>query len=266
MIAALTAEWRKLVTTRMWWIIALVMVAYLLFVTAVLAFSIAAPSGEQAAALPSGVEAASMVYSAANPIGYVFPLLIGSMVFTTEFRHQSVTASLLVEPRRGLLLGAKLVTGATLGLVYGVIAAASVVLAGAPVLTIIGDGAFLTDGAVWEVLLWSVVVFGGWSAIGVAFGGLVTNQVAAIVVILAFTQFVEPVARMVGSSIDALSGVAQFLPGAAADAVIGTSFFSSFGGGGGDLLPRWGGLLMLLAFVALFALLARVVTLRKDIA
>ena len=268
---ALSAEVRKLFSTRMWWIIALVMVAYLAFIALVfaasLAFATTSDGPDGAPLVPGGASAAATVYSLTNPIGYVFPLLMGSMLFTAEFRHKTITGSLLVEPRRSVLLAAKLVAGLVLGLVYGVVAVATVVLAAAPVLAIWGDGAFLTSSQTISVLGWTVVVFAAWSAIGVAFGGFVTNQVAAIVVIVGFTQFVEPIARAVGSLVDALSSVSQFLPGAAADAVLGASALTSFaGGGGGELLPRWAGLLVLLAYVAIFAALARWVTLRRDIA
>ena len=114
-------------------------------------------------------------------------------------------------------------------------------------------------------LFFGVVVTVLWAVIGVAFGSLVTNQVAAIVVILAFTQFVEPIARTLFAAVDALGPVSQFLPGAAADAVIGGSFFAGFGGGAVDLLPRWAGLLVLLGYAGVLAALARVTTLRRDL-
>lgn len=269
MRAALITEYRKLVSTRMWWLLLLVMTAYLLFIAVVMAFSLATGGGaggpEAAAAVPRGVDAATTVYLLANPIGYVFPLLVGSLAFTTEFRHKTITASLLVEPRRGVLVVAKLLSSVVIGLVFGLVGTASVVAGGAPVLAATGDGAFLGSGEVWSLLGWSVVVLTLWTVVGVAFGGLVPNQVAAIVVIVAFTQFVEPIARVVGSAVDALSGVAQFLPGAAADAVLGASFFGGFGGGATDLLPRWAGLLVLVAYALVFAVAARLTTLRKDI-
>ncbi|MGJ9414365.1 ABC transporter permease [Aeromicrobium sp. CF4.19] len=268
--AALTAEVRKLLSTRMWWIISLVMVAYLGFVAVVIAFSFSGTmaTDEAAAGLPSGVDAAVATYSVTNPIGYVFPLLIGSMVFTTEFRHKTITGALLVEPSRGTLLLAKLVLGLALGLAYGAVGVGTVLLGGGTTLGLLGDGAFLGSSQVWSVLGWTLVAFAAWSMIGVAFGGLVTNQVTAIVAILAFTQFVEPIARTVGAAVESLSGVAQYLPGAAADAVIGASLFTSFAGAetGGDMLPRWAGLLMMLGYAAVFAVLARFVTLRRDIA
>ena len=127
------------------------------------------------------------------------------------------------------------------------------------------DQAFLTDPDVVEVLLLSVVVTALWAVIGVAFGSVLPNQVAAIVVILAFTQFVEPIARVALGAFDLTDGIARFLPGAAADGVIGASFFASYGGGSGDLLPRWAALLVLLGYGAALALVGRFTTLRRDV-
>ena len=113
------------------------------------------------------------------------------------------------------------------------------------------------------LIVLSVVVMALWAVLGVAVGGVMTNQVAAIIVILAFTQFVEPIARLALGAWDATAGVARFLPGAAADAVLGSSFYAQTGAV--DLLPRWGGALVMLAYVALFLTCARFVTLRRDV-
>ncbi|CAN5118545.1 hypothetical protein BH09ACT12_BH09ACT12_36450 [soil metagenome] len=265
MTAALLAEYRKLVSTRLWWILLLLMAAYLAFLAAVIGFSLTTDATQGSVGMPtaSGVEAASTVYSLINSIGYVFPLVIGSLAMTTEFRHGTVTQSLLVEPRRSVFLGAKLLAALPLGLLYGVVAALAVVAGGAPVLALAGDGAFLGDRAVIEVLLYGVLVTALWAAIGVAFGAVATNQVAAIIVIIAFTQFVEPIARVGLGSVDSLAGVADYLPGAAADAVMGASFFSSVGSG--ELLSRWVGLLVLLGYALVLAVAGRVTTLRRDL-
>ena len=63
----------------------------------------------------------------------------------------------------------------------------------------------LGDADVLAGLLLGVLVIALRAVIGVAFGSLVSNEIAAIVVILAFTQFVEPVARLVLSQIDSVS-------------------------------------------------------------
>lgn len=264
MRAALVSEYRKLVSTRMWWVLLLALAGYLAFIAGVMALSFAT-APEDLAPLMSGPELAVSVYGLINAIGYVFPLVIGSLAMTTEFRHQTITQSLLVEPRRGVFLGAKLLATVPLGLLYGVVGTIAVVGVSAPVLSAAGDGAFLGDGDVIEVVLLGVVVTALWAVIGTAFGSVLTNQVAAIVVILAFTQFVEPVARVVLSAFDSLDGVAKFLPGAAADGLMGASFFGAIGGESSDLLSRPAALAVMLAYAGGLALLGRFTTLRRDI-
>lgn len=127
-----------------------------------------------------------------------------------------------------------------------------------------GDGAYLSDTQVLAVLGLSVLVLAIWAVLGAAFGALVTNQVVAIIGILGFTQFVEPVARLALGAVDALAGVSRFLPGAAADAVVGYSFFSG-GTGAVELLNRWQGALVLLVYVVVLVGAARLSSLRKDV-
>jgi ABC-2 type transport system permease protein len=266
MKAALIAEYRKLVTTRLWWILLALMATYLVFISAVLAFSLTVDSGADVGfgiEPLSGEHAATTVYSLVNSIGYVFPLIIGSLAMTTEFRHQTITQTLLVEPRRSVLLAAKLLATVPIGLAYGVVAVLAVVLGGAPILALQGDGAFLGDADVVTSLVLGVLVVAIWAVVGAAFGSVVTNQVAAIVIILSFTQFVEPIARVGLGAVDELSAVSAFLPGAAADAVIGASVFST--AGTVDLLSRVEGAVVLLTYAAVFAAIGRATTLRRDI-
>ena len=262
---ALIAEYRKILSTRVWWLLLIVLALYLGFLGAVLGFSVTIEPPEGSTSVPvRGEQAAISVYSIINGVGYVFPLVIGSLAMTTEFRHHTITQALLVEPRRSVFLAAKLLATVPVGLVYGVVGTLALVAAGAPMLAWQGDGAYLTDGDVILALLCGVLVTALWAIIGVAVGSLITNQVAAIVAILAFTQFVEPIARSLLGAVDSLTEVAQFLPGAAADAVIGGSFFSGFGADV-SLLPRWAGLVVLLGYAVALAGLGRVTTLRRDL-
>jgi hypothetical protein len=193
--AALAAEWRKLTSTALWWVLALGMAAYLAFVGAAMAFSLTVAPEGQAPPL-GGLDAALTVYGVLNAVGYVFPLVVGTLLVTTEVRHKTLTQTLLAEPRRGVVLGAKLVLAAGIGLLYGVAGVVGLVAAGAPVLSAVGDGAFLGDPQVVRALLLGVLVTGLWAVLGTGFGAVVPHQVAAVVAILAFTQFVEPIARL----------------------------------------------------------------------
>lgn len=267
MRAALRSEWRKLVTTRMWWILALVLVGYMAFLGAVMAFSLthdptALTGGLGDATELDGRSVASTVYTLAVSLGYVFPLVIGALSVTGEFRYQTITPTLLAEPRRSVVLLAKLLAGVPMGLFYGVLGTLGAVAGGMPFL-LANKGTYLEDGAIQENLVYSVLAMAIWCVIGVGLGSLLTNQIASIVVILAFTQFVEPILRIGFAAVDGLTEVQKFMPGAAAEALAGSSLYSSTGIL--TLLGRGDGALVLVAYAVGFAVLGRLTTLRRDI-
>ena len=267
---ALRSELRKIMTTRLWWILAIVMFAYMAFLGAVMAFSftVDADGDSMAVGLASGgvldgQAVAQAVYTLGNSLGYVFPLVIGALAMTSEFRHQTITPTLLHEPRRSVMLAAKLVLHLLLGIVYGVVGTAGAVAMGAPVLAFAGDGTFLSDPEIIRGIVLSVVALAMWCVIGVGLGTVLPNQIASVVVILAFTQFIEPILRIGFGAVDALSGVAKFFPGAAAEALVGSSLYSETGLL--ELLSHWQGAAVLMTYALGFALIGRFTTLRKDI-
>lgn len=269
MRAALVSELRKVLTTQLWWILALGMGAYMAMIAAALAFSFAAdPSemsgmggGEPAPLDPRAV--AESVYTVAPSLGYVFPLVMGALAMTGEFRHQTITPTLLAEPRRTVVLVAKLLVQAAVGAFYGVLGTGGAVVAGALTLVAMGEPTLLGEADLWASIGWSVVALAIWGVIGVGVGTLVPNQVASVVAILAFTQFVEPIARLGLVAVEGAAEVAKYLPGAAAEALAGSSLYSATGMA--DLLARWQGGLVLVGYALVLALLGRVTTLRRDI-
>lgn len=265
---ALRAEVAKVTTTRMWWVIAIVMVGYVALMAGVLGAALGFASGQDGGGLPPGIDLSSTIYSFATGIGYVFPVIVGALAVTGEFRHQTVTPTFLAVPRRGLALGAKFVVQSGLGAIFGVLAFAASIGAGALALGLAGLETGLGTSAVWLLVLRGVVAMALWSAIGVGLGALVRNQVAAIVIVLAFTQFLEPILRLVALLTSATQAVGQFLPGAASDGLVGASFLSvgGLGGGGGvAILDWWQGGLVLLAYAVLATVGGYLTTWRKDV-
>ncbi|GEL98596.1 ABC transporter permease [Cellulomonas terrae] len=271
MRAALLTEYRKLVTTRLWWILLLCMAVYMAFLAAVLGWGIT-QGGGMAGPGPGGGEddlvlapdaVVRAVYTIAVTFGYVFPLLVGALAVASEFRHQTITPTLLAEPRRTLLLSAKLVSAGIVGLVYGIVGTLASVGAGAAVLTLLDQPTFLDQASTWRTIALSVLALALWAVVGVGFGSVLTNQVAVIVVVLAFTQFVEPVLRFVLALTSWGADVAAYLPGAAGEAVSGGSFYSETGVG--SLLEWWQGALVLVAYGVGLAAIGRVTTFRRDI-
>ena len=268
MATALRVEWRKTLTTRTWWVLLLVMVPYLAAFAAFIAFAFSqAPPGEAGPGVPSLDDPAVViaVYGLAMPLGYVFPALVGILAVTTEYRHRTITPTLLAETRRPLIVLAKFAVALVLGLVFGVVGVLSSTLAGAASLAGTGSATLLDDPDVQAALGRTVLGLAVWALIGVAFGLVLRNQIAAIVSLLAFSQIIEPVARFGLGAFEATQGVARVLPGAAGDALTGSSIFTAQGAGTDLLTPLQGGL-VLLAYAVVLGVVGTVGFVRRDVA
>lgn len=267
MITAVRMEWRKIVTTRLWWLLLLGMVAYLGIVAAFIAISVELAGERTAFAGPLGdlsdPATVRLVYGLGASSGFVFPLVVGTLSVTAEYRQGTIATTLLAEPRRGVVVAAKLVAQMALGAVYGVAATAACVLGGGAVLLATGHGLGLDDAEVRRTLVGASFALVLWAAVGVGFGALLHHQIAAIVVILGVTQFVEPIARFVLATWDATRGVARYLPGAASEALAGSSFYSTTGTV--DLLSRWGGALVLAGYAVALTVVALATAMRRDV-
>lgn len=268
---AVRAEFVKLLTLRLWWVLLLVMFGYIGFVSGLLAGLFGA-LGDQLSAQQGSPQIADaqlppLVYSVATSIGYVFPLILGALATTAEFRYQTLTPTFLATPRRGIVLLAKLGVLFVAGAVYGAVALVGSIGIGAPLLGITGHDAALGDAATWSLAARVVLAMALWAVIGAGVGSLITNQVAAIVVVIAFAQFVEPLLRLGTSIWDWTAQVGKFLPGAASDALVGASVFTMLGTGTTQVqqLEWWQGGLVLAGIAAIVATLGYLTSWRRDV-
>lgn len=270
----LASEFLKVTTTRMWWLLAIIMFAYLAFIAGGLAalfgFTIANPD----VAASTGTEApplgdmplAPLVYSFATSLGYVFAVIIGVLAVTGEFRHRTLTATFLATPQRTTVLGAKLFAQLPIGAGFGVIAFLATVGAGAAMLAVFELDPMLDQSDTWAMIGRGILAMALWAAIGAALGAVVPNQVAAIVIVLAFTQFVEPLLRLAASFSDATAAVGKFLPGSASDALVGASFYAlATPGGAAEMLLWWQGALVLLGIAVVLAAIGAATSWRRDV-
>jgi hypothetical protein len=147
-------------------------------------------------------------------LGGAFPavllaLLLGMLLFTNEFRHGTISRTLLAVPRRPLLVVVKLVTGAAAGLGLALLAVVTTAIVGAIWLGIAGvpiASAEWFDG-LWRSLL-AVALIG---ALGAAVGGAIHSQVGALVGTLVWLFVAEPIVWVLLGLVD-LDGVAEYLP------------------------------------------------------
>ncbi|WP_196833270.1 ABC transporter permease [Mycetocola sp. CAN_C7] len=268
-VPAVRAEISKLTTTRTWWILAIILVVYIVLISgglgALFGF-FTTQGGEAGQEAPPTEFLAPMLYGSVSTFGYVFPVLLGALAITSEYRHQMLTPTFLATPKRGIVLGAKCVALLIFGAIYGVLGVIASVGAGAGALSLFGLDTQLDNSDTWALIGRGVLALALWALIGVGLGALIPNQVAAIVVILAFTQFVEPTLRAVVLFADWAASLGRFLPGAASDALVGApSLFSAGMAVGADPLEWWQGGLLLGGLALVLAVLGYFVSWKRDV-
>jgi hypothetical protein len=269
----IVAEFAKIFTVRIWWILAVILFGYIALLAGGLAWlfggvlngSFSADMvGTGAQGTPSTAALPALIYSFAATVGYVFPVLLGALATTGEFRHQTLTPTFLAAPRRINVLLAKAFSLFVVGAGLGLVALLASVGVGALVLSGFGIDPLLTDAATWSLIGRSVLALGLWAMVGVGLGVLVPNQVASIVIVLAFTQFVEPLLRLASSFVEWTAQVGAFLPGAASDALVGASVFS-LASPASTALDWWQGGLVLLGYALVAGLIGYFVSWKRDV-
>jgi ABC-2 type transport system permease protein len=186
--------------------------------------------------------------------GIIFVLLLGVMLMAGEFRHGTITQTLLITPRRWKVLVAKLLAGATLGLVFGVVAEIFSFVTAVPLLALRGVDLALGDEAV-ELVLGTLLTSALAAMLGVALGTLIRNQVVAIIAVFAALLIVEPIVTSL------LEGrwpeIPPYFPGHALSAALDAE--------GDDVLSRSGAVAVLLAYIGAIALAGERLMLSRDV-
>jgi len=145
----------------------------------------------------------------------LFSTLAGLLAVTSEFRYGTIRPTLLVQPRRRVVLAAKLAAGALVGVLFAVVCVAVAFVAGRTILAVRGVDVALEGGDLLPLTLGTVLgsLLGG--LIGVAVGALIRNQVGAIVAVAAYAFAVDAVLFA------AAPAVGRYLPGKAGDGLAG---------------------------------------------
>jgi len=268
LVAVTRSEYTKQFSTAGWWVLAIVLVVYVAFTAGVIALVFGGVASGRITGngpAPQTEGLAGLVYSAASGVGYVFPLLVGTLMVTTEFRHKTLTPTFLATPRRSLVLGGKFFVGVVVGLLYGILASAAALAAGAGVLSVFGVDAELASAETWTLVGRMLLAFALWAVVGIGVGTVVRNQVAAIVIVLAVTLFIEPIVRTLGGLVAGFSEVVKWFPSAASDALVGKTIFGAMASGGAGGLDWWIGGLVLLAYAVVFLVIGLFTTWRRDV-
>lgn len=173
----INAEFIKLFTTRVWFWLTVTVIVVVGGICLLVGLNIDESSG------PALDEIMGACFVLA-PVAYVVACVVGITGLTGEFRHQTATSTFLAQPRRPIVVAAKLLVYLFYGAVLGIVAFAVIVLVLRPLL---GDAGYDTslDAGQYEfsrVALGVIAAIAFYAPFGVGFGALVRNQPTAITI------------------------------------------------------------------------------------
>jgi hypothetical protein len=263
MIALIRAEWLKLRTTAVPWV--LTGIAVVITALLVLVFFTTHGGGGGGGNGADGSFGIPNIPHTTQQLrnllgsgfeGYLFALLLGVLMVTTEFRHKTVTTSFLVTPRRPQFVGAKLVTAAILGAVLAAVLLVATLIGGG--ITLVAQGGSFSDLArqIPAVAPGMILVFALFAILGVGVGSVLTNQIAAIIVVLGWFIILEGILTAL------VHGAARWVPTGAATAA---SNLTRGRGADFGLFNWWQGTLLMLAYGLVFAAVGSYFLTRRDI-
>lgn len=135
----------------------------------------------------------------------LFIVLLGVMGMAGEWRHRTITSTILAAPDRRRLLTAKVVAYAVAGIVISLVVTVLIMAVGTAILSA-RDQMTLGVADLADILWRNVAVAAFSGAFGVCVGALVRNQVVAIVGVLVLAFAIEP------ALLELVSKVGQFGP------------------------------------------------------
>ena len=212
MSATLRSELHKQRSTRT--NLGLVAAMVVLVLAAVLLHGLLLPADNVA----SADDQMEVVFGWGEVLGALFAALLGGLTFTAEFRYGTIRPTLLVTPRRGRVVIAKLLASLLVGALFGVLAAAAASIGASAALAARGIGIEVSAGD------YAVLVLGGagagalWGAIGAGVGAAVRLQVPVLVGLSAWLLFVETV--LIGDA-ELVGDIGRYTPGALGRAASG---------------------------------------------
>lgn len=243
MIAQIKAELLKVRSTRTTVGLLLGMIALILL------FELLTGLLSNASAL-SSVENQRQLLSLASLAG-IFSALAGVLLVTSEYRYGTIRPTILFTPYRSRVLAAKVISGALAGIVFGIVGEALGWALGYVILSGRGITFALSGGDVAQLALGALGGIALWGAIGAGLGGIVRNQVGAVITLLAWGFVVSPLL------FGLVPSVGHFMPSYSQDALVGLTTQHL-------LKPVVGGI-VLVAWAVLLAVVGVAMSARRDV-
>jgi len=247
-VRLIRAEFLKLRTTQVWfWMLLAAVAIAALLVIAPLAGGDVITTGD----------VASMFTSAGT--AYIAVFVLGVLGVTTEFRYQTITPTVLATPSRWALITAKMITYALVGAVYAAICLFVQLAIALPWLSAKGIHVSLGSDHLPRALGGVFAVVALFGIVGLGVGALLRNQIVAVTVGLIFLLALQNLLLV----IPVVKHAFPFMPGGGVGAIL--TITGERSANGVQLLSPVGGVLVLLLWAFVPAILGASITMNRDI-
>jgi ABC-2 type transport system permease protein len=135
----------------------------------------------QFAARRQVVTQAANIFTSGQYFGGLFVLLLGILLITNEYYHQTATATFLTTPHRTSVVISKLSTAMLAAGFFWLLTTVIDLVVGILFFRAEGIDNHLGDWAVQRAILFNLMVFALWSVLGVGFGALIRSQIGATI-------------------------------------------------------------------------------------
>ena len=188
----------------------------------------------------------------------LFIILLGVMGMAGEWRHRTITSTILAAPDRLRLLAAKMLSYAVAGMVVSFVVTAALMLVGTLILSSRGQTT-LPAGELADVMWRNLVVAAYLGAVGVCVGAIVRSQVGVIIGLLVWMLFLESALTW------ALGDVVQFGPLNGAPAGVINAGFVDDDASTVELLDAPSAMLVMFGWVAILFAAGGLLLRRRDL-
>lgn len=124
---------------------------------------------------------ASDLVTSGQFFGVMFALLMGTLVVTNEYFHQTATATFMTSPHRSAVMFAKLAASVAFALLFFVVSTGIDLVATPVYLGTEHVSIALTDPTVMKTIGLNLLAFVMWAVLGVGLGVLIRSQIGATV-------------------------------------------------------------------------------------
>ncbi len=174
----LKAEYLKIRTTNVWWLLGIfaVLATGLALLVNILTFHNDTVRNGSPADIVGG---SANIFTSGQFFGAMFALLLATLTITNEFHHQTVTTTFLATPHRTSVILAKFVVSMIAAAGLWLLSTVIDLIVGALYFSGYGFDSNIGNSKVVEAIFLSLLVYGLWAIFGVGLGVLMRSQIGA---------------------------------------------------------------------------------------